>query len=303
MAHCERLVTEGRRHARHRRRVDPARRPPAHAAKNWRACCRCCGMRVTLGVPVSVDTSEPAVMQAALDLGVDIVNDVRALRGRALSMPWRPSPARRVPDAHARRARDDAAAEPHYDGRGGRSGALPRGARGDAAQRASQPSASCSTRASASARARAQPGIAARQRELLARGGRCWWAGRASRRWALTGKPCRGAPGRQRGGGADGGAARRAIVRVHDVAATVDALKVWQACSDSPSTVSCLNPARPPCRSEDRTTGETMSRRYFGTDGIRGTVGQGARSRPTSCCAGPCRRAGCCAAAKRARRC
>ena len=35
---------------------------------------------VTLGVPVSVDTSQPQVMQAALDLGVDIVNDVRALQ-------------------------------------------------------------------------------------------------------------------------------------------------------------------------------------------------------------------------------
>lgn len=35
---------------------------------------------VTLGVPVSVDTSEPSVMQQALALGVDIVNDVRALR-------------------------------------------------------------------------------------------------------------------------------------------------------------------------------------------------------------------------------
>lgn len=35
---------------------------------------------VTLGVPVSIDTSEPIVMRAALDLGVDIVNDVRALR-------------------------------------------------------------------------------------------------------------------------------------------------------------------------------------------------------------------------------
>ena len=33
-----------------------------------------------LGVPVSVDTSRPEVMQAALDLGVDIVNDVRALQ-------------------------------------------------------------------------------------------------------------------------------------------------------------------------------------------------------------------------------
>lgn len=35
---------------------------------------------VTLGVPVSVDTSRPEVMQAAIDLGVDIVNDVRALQ-------------------------------------------------------------------------------------------------------------------------------------------------------------------------------------------------------------------------------
>lgn len=35
---------------------------------------------VTLGVPVSVDTYKPAVMQAALDLGADILNDVWALR-------------------------------------------------------------------------------------------------------------------------------------------------------------------------------------------------------------------------------
>lgn len=35
---------------------------------------------VTLRVPVSVDTYKPAVMQAALDLGADIVNDIWALR-------------------------------------------------------------------------------------------------------------------------------------------------------------------------------------------------------------------------------
>ncbi len=34
---------------------------------------------VTLGLPVSVDTYKPAVMQAALDLGADIINDVWAL--------------------------------------------------------------------------------------------------------------------------------------------------------------------------------------------------------------------------------
>jgi dihydropteroate synthase len=35
---------------------------------------------VTLGVPVSVDTYKPAVMQAVLDLGADVINDVWALR-------------------------------------------------------------------------------------------------------------------------------------------------------------------------------------------------------------------------------
>ncbi|WP_029554252.1 dihydropteroate synthase [Verminephrobacter aporrectodeae] len=35
---------------------------------------------VSLGVPISVDTCKPEVMQAVLDLGADIVNDVWALR-------------------------------------------------------------------------------------------------------------------------------------------------------------------------------------------------------------------------------
>ncbi len=35
---------------------------------------------VALGVPVSVDTYKPQVMQAALDAGVDIINDIWALR-------------------------------------------------------------------------------------------------------------------------------------------------------------------------------------------------------------------------------
>jgi dihydropteroate synthase len=38
---------------------------------------------VRLGLPVSVDTYKPQVMQAALDVGVDIVNDIWALRWTA----------------------------------------------------------------------------------------------------------------------------------------------------------------------------------------------------------------------------
>ena len=35
---------------------------------------------VTLGVPISVDTYKPGVMQAALDMGADIINDIWSLR-------------------------------------------------------------------------------------------------------------------------------------------------------------------------------------------------------------------------------
>ncbi len=34
----------------------------------------------TMGVPISIDTYKPEVMQAALDLGIDIINDIRALQ-------------------------------------------------------------------------------------------------------------------------------------------------------------------------------------------------------------------------------
>jgi dihydropteroate synthase len=49
---------------------------------------------VTLGVPVSVDTYKPQVMQAALDLGADIVNDIWALR-------WHDAAAGEAADAAA----------------------------------------------------------------------------------------------------------------------------------------------------------------------------------------------------------
>ena len=79
-AHCDRLVGEG---------ADlldiggestrPGSRPPSVQEEIDRvmpvlehAC--------TLGVPVSVDTSRAEVMRAALALGADIINDVRALR-------------------------------------------------------------------------------------------------------------------------------------------------------------------------------------------------------------------------------
>jgi dihydropteroate synthase len=79
-AHCERLVQEG---------ADildvggESTRPGAQAPTVQEEIDRVMPVlehACTLGVPVSVDTSNPALMRAALDAHVDIVNDVRALR-------------------------------------------------------------------------------------------------------------------------------------------------------------------------------------------------------------------------------
>jgi dihydropteroate synthase len=80
MAHCEQLLRDG---------ADildiggESTRPGAAAVPQEQELARVLPVlrhAVTLGVPVSVDTYKPAVMQAALDLGADIVNDIWALR-------------------------------------------------------------------------------------------------------------------------------------------------------------------------------------------------------------------------------
>jgi len=80
MAHCEQLLSEG---------ADildiggESTRPGALALPVDEELARVLPVlrhAVTLGVPVSIDTYKPQVMQAALDLGVDILNDVWALR-------------------------------------------------------------------------------------------------------------------------------------------------------------------------------------------------------------------------------
>lgn len=80
LAHCEELLRQG---------ADildiggESTRPNAHAVPLAEELARVLPVvrhAVTLGVPVSVDTYKPAVMQAVLDLGADIINDVWALR-------------------------------------------------------------------------------------------------------------------------------------------------------------------------------------------------------------------------------
>ncbi len=77
---CERLVAEGAQ------LLDiggESTRPgaaPVPAAEELRRLLPVVRAAVTLGVPVSVDTSKAEVMQAVLQAGADIINDVNALR-------------------------------------------------------------------------------------------------------------------------------------------------------------------------------------------------------------------------------
>ena len=80
LAHCDRLLKEG---------ADlldigaESTRPGAAALPIEEELARLLPVlrhALTLGVPVSVDTYKPQVMQVALDLGADIINDVWALR-------------------------------------------------------------------------------------------------------------------------------------------------------------------------------------------------------------------------------
>lgn len=79
IAHCERLVADG---------ADlldiggESSRPGAEALPLDEELARVLPVvraATTLGVPVSVDTYKPEVMRAALDAGADVVNDIRAL--------------------------------------------------------------------------------------------------------------------------------------------------------------------------------------------------------------------------------
>ncbi len=54
--------------------------PPVPAAEELKRVLPVVRAAVTLGLPISVDTSKAEVMRAVLDAGADIINDVRALR-------------------------------------------------------------------------------------------------------------------------------------------------------------------------------------------------------------------------------
>jgi dihydropteroate synthase len=187
---------------------------------------------LSLGVPVSVDTSEPLVMQHALALGVDIVNDVRSLRRPGALACVAGHASAGVCLMHMRG--EPGTMQQHAD------------YTGDVVQEVLQWLAH-RVQAVQAAGVQAQrivldPGIGFaktaahnlqllhRQHELQALGFPLLigWS-RKSTLGLITGRP---APQRQAASVAAALLAAQAgasVLRVHDVAATVDALKVWRA--------------------------------------------------------------------------
>jgi dihydropteroate synthase len=184
-----------------------------------------------LGCPVSLDTTKPAVMRAALDRGVDIVNDIRALQaGGALDLVAG-HPACGVCLMHMQGEPRSMQAAPRYGDVVAEVGAF-LVARAQALR----------ARGVAAERIVLDPGIGfgktpdhnfellRRQHELLRHGYPvlAGWS-RKSSLGVLTGRPAgeRLAASVAAALAAVQRGAR--IVRVHDVAATVDALRVWGA--------------------------------------------------------------------------
>ena len=232
MAHCERLLREGAD------MLDiggESTRPGARAPDLVEELARVVPVvrhAVTLGVPVSVDTSRPEVMQAALDLGADIVNDVRSLARPAALATVASHPTCGVCLMHMHGEPEDMQSAP-YDGVDivtevarwlGQRCATVQGA-GIAKQRiVLDPGIGFGkTPAHNWALLRRQSELGVLDQPILV-----GWS-RKSSLGQLTGRAVHDRLAASLAAALAGVQRGARIVRVHDVAATVDALKVWQA--------------------------------------------------------------------------
>lgn len=231
IAHCEALLAEG---------ADlldiggESSRPgaePVPADEEWRRVEPVLRAAMALGCPVSVDTMKTEVMQRALGLGVDIVNDIQALRAPGAAEAVAASAAG-VCLMHMRGEPRSMQAQPPVYGDVVAEVAAFLGERARVLRELGV----------APTRITLDPGIGfgktvahnfellARQRELLALGYPvlAGWS-RKSSLGAVTGRPVAERLVASVAAALAAVHQGARIVRVHDVAATVDALKVWQA--------------------------------------------------------------------------
>ncbi len=239
--HCERLVAEGAD------MLDiggESTRPGAVAPSPEEEAARVLPVlrhALTLGVPVSVDTSEPTLMRAALDAGADIVNDVRSLRRPGALALLAANPWAGICLMHMR-------GEPQTMSQLARYGDVVREVRDALAERLAEVEAA----GIAPERIVLDPGIgfaktAEHNLALLARQGELLMVGRPllvgwSRKGTLgliTGRPVHERLAASVAAALAAVNRGASILRVHDVAATVDALKVWRAAQSGSLDAGC----------------------------------------------------------------
>ena len=231
VAHCERLLDEG---------ADildlggESTRPgskPVSADEELARVLPVLRAALTLGCPVSVDTTKPEVMRTVLALGADIVNDINALRAPGALDAALQHPACGVCLMHMRGTPESMQNQPRYDDVIDEVTAFLR-----------ERVAALVAHGVDASRIAVDPGIGfgksvahnldllRRQRELLVLGRPLLigWS-RKSTLGTLTGRAVGERLAASVAAALAAVAAGAHVVRVHDVAATVDALKVWQA--------------------------------------------------------------------------
>jgi dihydropteroate synthase len=231
LAHCEQLLAEG---------VDmldiggestrPGSKPVSTAEELDRVMPVLEGA-LTLGVPISIDTSKAAVMTAVLAQGADIVNDIHALQAAGAIDAVAAHTSCGVCLMHMRGTPDSMQHQPRYHDVIDEVSAFLRSR-----------STALTARGVASERIVLDPGIGfgksvehnldllRRQRELLELGRPLLlgWS-RKSSLGRITGRAVGERTSASVAAALAAVLAGASIVRVHDVAATVDALAVWRA--------------------------------------------------------------------------
>lgn len=235
IAHCERLCVQG---AELLDLGGESTRPGAMPVPPDEECARVLPVlrhALTLGVPVSVDTRHAVTMQRALDAGADIINDVQALRGEGAAQVLATHPRAGVCLMHLRGEPQTMQHAPHYDD-------VAAEVRDFLAARLAH-ALGCGIDAE---RIVVDPGLgfgktAAHNIELhrhldallgLGRPVLVGWS-RKSALGAITGRAVHDRLAASIAAALSAVQHGARIVRVHDVAETVDALKVWHALDGS----------------------------------------------------------------------
>jgi dihydropteroate synthase len=208
---------------------------PVPADEEWRRLAPVLDAALTLGVPVSIDTMKPAVMRRALDAGADIVNDIAALREPGAVEAVAAHPRAGVCLMHMQGEPRSMQRAPHYDDVVAEVQTFLRNR-----------IETCVTAGIVRSRLVVDPGygfgktpahnltLLAHQAELQALQVPvlAGWS-RKSTLGAVTGRAVDERLAASVAAGLIAVQRGARIVRVHDVAATVDALRVWRAVEDA----------------------------------------------------------------------